>query len=61
MSTFLNVENIHVYYGAIHAIRGVSFHVNEGEVVTRRERCGQIDDPQNGIGTVAAEIRHHCL
>ena len=34
MSTFLNVENIHVYYGAIHAIRGVSFHVNEGEVVT---------------------------
>ena len=34
MSTFLNVENIEVYYGAIHAIRGVSFHVNEGEVVT---------------------------
>ncbi len=34
MSTFLNVENIQVYYGAIHAIRGVSFHVNEGEVVT---------------------------
>ena len=34
MSTFPNVENIHVYYGAIHAIRGVSFHVNEGEVVT---------------------------
>ena len=34
MSTFLNVENIHVYYGAIHAIRGVSFHVNEGEIVT---------------------------
>ena len=34
MSTFLNVENIQVYYGAIHAIRGVSFHVNEGEIVT---------------------------
>lgn len=34
MSEFLCVENIHVYYGAIHAIRGVSFTVNEGEVVT---------------------------
>ena len=34
MNTSLNVENIHVYYGAIHAIRGVTFTVNEGEVVT---------------------------
>ena len=30
----LKVDNIHVYYGAIHAIKGVSFHVNEGEIVT---------------------------
>ena len=30
----LKVENINVYYGAIHAIKGVSFHVNEGEIVT---------------------------
>ncbi len=30
----LKVENINVYYGAIHAIKDVSFHVNEGEVVT---------------------------
>ena len=29
----LKVENIHVYYGAIHAIKGVSFEVNEGETV----------------------------
>lgn len=29
----LKVENINVYYGKIHAIRDVSFHVNEGEVV----------------------------
>ena len=34
MSEFLRAENIHVYYGAIHAIRGVTFTVNEGEVVT---------------------------
>lgn len=30
----LKVENINVYYGAIHAIKGVSFEVNEGEVVS---------------------------
>ena len=29
----LTVENIHVYYGAIHAIKGISFQVNEGEIV----------------------------
>ena len=23
-----------VYYGAIHAIKGISFEVNEGEIVT---------------------------
>ena len=30
----LKIEDMHVYYGAIHAIKGVSFEVNEGEVVT---------------------------
>ncbi len=30
----LEVDNLHVYYGAIHALQGVSFHVDEGEVVT---------------------------
>ena len=34
MEQILNVENINVYYGAIHAIKGVSFHVDEGEIVT---------------------------
>ena len=24
----LEVENIHVYYGSIHAVKGVSFQVN---------------------------------
>lgn len=32
-NTILKVEDIHVYYGAIHAIKGVSFHVDEGEIV----------------------------
>jgi len=30
----LKVSDINVYYGAIHAIKGVSFEVNPGEVVT---------------------------
>ena len=34
MKTLLKVDNIHVYYGAIHAIKGISFEVNEGEIVT---------------------------
>ena len=33
-NALLNVENINVYYGAIHAIKDVSFHVNKGEIVT---------------------------
>ena len=34
MSTVLQVENINVYYGSIHAVKDVSFHVEQGEVVT---------------------------
>ena len=30
----LRVDNINVYYGAIHAVKNVSLHVNEGEIVT---------------------------
>ena len=30
----LEVKNLHVYYGQIHAIKGVSFTVSEGEIVT---------------------------
>jgi len=30
----LKVENLHVYYGAIHAIKGISFEVKKGEIVT---------------------------
>lgn len=30
----LNVTDINVYYGAIHALKGLSFHVEEGEIVS---------------------------
>ena len=29
----LKVEDMHVYYGAIHAVKGVSFEVGDGEIV----------------------------
>ena len=29
----LKIDDIHVYYGAIHAVKGVSFEVNDGEIV----------------------------
>ena len=34
MNTILKVDDINVYYGSIHAIKGISFEVNEGEIVT---------------------------
>ena len=34
MSVMLSVKDLEVYYGSIHAIKGVSFEVNEGEIVS---------------------------
>ena len=34
MDPILKVEGLHVYYGSIHAIKGISFDVREGELVT---------------------------
>lgn len=34
MGKILELTNVHSYYGHIHALQGVSLHVNEGEIVT---------------------------
>ncbi|SFG07773.1 ABC transporter ATP-binding protein [Oribacterium sp. WCC10] len=34
MSVMLDVKDLNVYYGMIHALKGVSFHVDKGEIVT---------------------------
>lgn len=34
MATLLELENVHTYYGHIHALKGVSLKVDEGEIVT---------------------------
>ena len=33
-NTILKVNDLHVHYGSIHAIQGISFEVNDGEIVT---------------------------
>ncbi|MCX7754188.1 MAG: ABC transporter ATP-binding protein [Anaerolineales bacterium] len=32
--SLLKLENVHSYYGRIHALKGISLEVNEGEIVT---------------------------
>ena len=32
--SLLALENVHSYYGRIHALRGITLHVDEGEIVT---------------------------
>ena len=34
MAVILDVQDMNVYYGAIHAVKGISFQVEEGEIVT---------------------------
>ena len=34
METVLKIDDINVYYGSIHAIKGISFDVKKGEIVT---------------------------
>lgn len=34
MAALLSVTDMDVYYGVIHAVKGISFEVNEGEIVT---------------------------
>ncbi len=34
MSSLLSLDNVHSYYGHIHALQGISLNVEEGEIVT---------------------------
>ena len=36
--SLLKVEDLHVYYGSIHAIKGISFEVSEGEIIENAAR-----------------------
>ena len=66
----LTVENIDVYYGNIHALKGASFHVDEGEIValigangagksTTLKTVSGIMHPRNGsIAFLGEDITH---
>src|SRR5574342_153641 len=66
----LEVENIHSYYGNIHALRGVSLTVEKGEIVTLlgangagktttlRTICGLLKPRQGQIRLEGADIVH---
>ena len=32
--TMLNVDNVHTYYGNIHALKGINLTIEQGEIVT---------------------------
>ena len=60
----LEVKDLHVYYGVIQALKGISFEVNQGEVIAligangagkttaMRMLCG-LSTPTSGVGRVA--------
>ena len=53
--SLLKVEDIPVYYGAIHAIKGISFEVNEGEIVTLIGATGAGKSPS--LTTIAGLLK----
>ena len=55
MSSVLQVENIKVYYGSIHAVKDVSFYVEQGEVVTLIGANGA--GKSTALNTVAGLLR----
>ena len=56
-NTLLKVDNLHVYYGSIHAIKGVSFKVNEGEIVTLIGANGA--GKSTTLNTIAGLLKPH--
>ena len=61
MGTILKVDDINVYYGSIHAIKGISFEVEEGGSghPHRRQRRGEIHHPEHHLRPAAQQDRLH--
>ena len=55
MGTMLKVDDLQVYYGSIHAVKGISFEVNEGEIVTLIGANGAGKSPT--LNTVAGLLK----
>lgn len=53
--TLLKVEDLNVYYGAIHALKGISFHVDTGEIVALIGANGA--GKSTTLGTISGLLR----
>ena len=62
----LEVKDLHVNYGAVHALNGISLHVDDGEIVsligangagktTTLRVVSGLEKPQNGVMTIDGE------
>ncbi len=58
LMALLEVHDLHVHYGAIHALHGVGLAVEPGKIVTLigANGAGQVDDAARDLGTVAAHV-----
>jgi len=54
-STLLEVQDLNVYYGAIHALKGVSFHLDKGEIVALIGANGA--GKSTTLGTISGILR----
>jgi len=54
-STLLDVQNLNVYYGAIHALKGIDFHVTTGEIVSLIGANGA--GKSTTLGTISGILR----
>jgi branched-chain amino acid transport system ATP-binding protein len=54
-STLLEVRDINVYYGAIHALKGISFHVTKGEIISLIGANGA--GKSTTLGTISGILR----
>lgn len=57
----LEVKDLEVYYGAIHAVKGISLRVEDGQIVTLHwvKRCWQVDDAPYDFGPHQTPFRQH--
>ena len=53
--TLLEVHDLNVYYGAIHALKGISFHVEKGEIVALIGANGA--GKSTTLGTISGLLR----
>lgn len=52
----LEVKDVHTYYGNIHALKGISLEVNEGEVVCLMGGMGRAKQQPYGLSVVYSNL-----